>query len=406
MRKTLASLIPLVFVTCMLWSTLVIVPSQAVPAGWSGDTNLEFLLKLNGTPAPDANSSYPVSVLANLTMELTIHAVNNLHLWDARLIMQYLGITLVNVPTPFNIDMPGGFNSTPTNISIPLGSLLTYSGIALLTGTILGSLSFNYNVTAGTNKTVTQSFVLRVGPTGAAAIMSVAGLITVAFTVTSVFGLLLSMDDFQRGIMAARKTHGAKRASDVGIFPSALILRRRPKKDAEKISKEELVRRVSEAAKKGWDGRRCPQCGHSWPKEAGNCPKCNLARASAVDHFSKDIADYAPKALSVVKPKSKMPVGTFSRRLKLKRDKGGALAAALTDMGVFQTKSVKVPLIKVSMVGMTLAGTYWSWMQIFAGATPSWLDILLLTCAGLVVSVLVAYFMNWLARVPKLGYED
>jgi hypothetical protein len=101
-----------------------------------------------------------------------------------------------------------------------------------------------------------------------------------------------------------------------------------------------------------------------------------------------------------------MTVGSFSRHLKLKPERGGALAAALTDMGAFQTRSVKVPLMKVALVGMTLAGSYWSWMQIFAGATPSFLDILFLTCAGLVVSVLVAYFMNWLARVPKLGYED
>ncbi len=406
MRKTLPLLIPLVFITCMLWSTLFVMPSQAVPVGWSGDSNLEFQLKLNGTPAPDANSSYPVPVLTNLTMELTINVLSNLTLWESRLIMQYLGITLVDVPSPINSYIPAGFSGSLLNKTIPLGSLLTYNGIALITGTIIGSFSFVYNVTAGTNKTVAQSFVLRVGPTGAAAIMSVAGLVTVALTVTSVFGLLLSLDDFQRGIMAARKTHGAKRASDVGIFPSALILRRRPKKGAEQISKDELVRRVSEAAKKSWDGKRCPQCGHKWLKEASNCPKCKLDRASAVDYFSKDIAEYAPKALSVVKPKSKMPVGTFSRRLKLKRDKGGALAAALTDMGVFQTKSVKVPLIKVALAGMTLAGTYWSWMQMIAGATPSWIDILLLTCGALVVSVLVAYFMNWLARVPKLGYED
>lgn len=320
--------------------------------------------------------------------------------------MQYFGISIVNQPLSVTGDLPSGFNASLLNTSIPLGSLLTYSGIALVTGTMLGSLSFVYNVTAGTNKTVSQDFVLRLGPAGAAAIMSVAGLVTVAFTITSVFGLLLSMDDFQRGVFAARKTRGAKKASDVGIFPSALVLRRRPKKDAEKISKEELVRRVSEAAKKGWDGKLCPQCGHKWPKESTNCPKCRLDRSSAVDHFSKDIAEFAPRALNVVKPKSKITVGAFSRRLKLKRDKGGALAAALTDMGVFQTRSVKVPLIKVALAGMTLAGTYWSWVQMLGGATPSWIDILFLTCAGLMVSVLVAYFMNWLARVPKLGYED
>lgn len=406
MRKTLASLIPLVFITCMLWSTLIIMPSQAVPAGWSGDSNLEFLFLLNGTSAAEANSSHPVPVITDLTMNLTIHAVNNLHLWGGSLVMQYLGISIVNQPLSLSYDLPAGFNASLLNKSIPLGSLLTYGGIALVTGTMLGSLSFVYNVTSGTNTTVSQDFVLRLGPTGAAAIMSVAGLVTVAFTITSVFGLLMSLDDFQRGILAARKTRGAKRASDVGIFPSALVLRRRPKKGAETISKEELVRRVSDAARKGWDGRRCPQCGHKWPKEAAKCPKCRLDRTSAPDYFSKGIAEYAPKALSVVKPKSKVTVGTFSRRLKLKPDRGGALAAALTDMGAFQTKSVKVPLMKVALAGMTLAGTYWSWMQIIAGATPSLLDILLLTCAGLIVSVLVAYLMSWLARVPKLGYEE
>ena len=78
------------------------------------------------------------------------------------------------------------------------------------------------------------------------------------------------------------------------------------------------------------------------------------------------------------------------------------MAAALTDMGIFQTRSVKVPLMKVAFAGMTIAGFYWSWLQILSGATPSLIDSLLYAAAGLVVSVVVAYFMNFLARVPKL----
>ncbi|RLI49256.1 MAG: hypothetical protein DRO73_06935 [Candidatus Thorarchaeota archaeon] len=124
-----------------------------------------------------------------------------------------------------------------------------------------------------------------------------------------------------------------------------------------------------------------------------------------MEYFAHDIAKYAPRALKIVRPKSKVTVGAFSKKLKLTPNRGGALAAALTDMGVFQTRSVKVPLRKVALSGMTLAGTYWSWMQLVGGATPSWIDILLTTTVGLVVSVIIAYCMNWLARVPRLGYE-
>ncbi len=92
--------------------------------------------------------------------------------------------------------------------------------------------------------------------------------------------------------------------------------------------------------------------------------------------------------------------------MKLKPSKGGALAAALTDMGVFQTKSVKVPLKKVSMAGLTLAGSYWSWMQMMGGATPDILTIALTTTAGLVISIVIGYLMNFLARIPKLGYDQ
>jgi hypothetical protein len=255
------------------------------------------------------------------------------------------------------------------------------------------------------NTTVSEEFVLRIGPTGFGVIFSVSGLITVGFAVMSVFTLILSLDEFQRGIMAARKMKGAKRGSDVGIFPAAVVLRRKPKKGGEKIDKEELSRRVSKAADSAWDGTRCPQCGKKWKKNAPTCGKCGIDTGAAIQHFSQDIADYAPKALKVIKPKSKVTVGQLGKKLRLKRDKAGALAAALVDMGVLQTRTVKIPLKKVAFSGMTLAGIYWSIMQMFYGATPDWVTVLLTTTVGLVVSVLIGYFMNFLAKFNPLGYD-
>lgn len=408
MRKTLPPLISLLLVTCMLWSALIMPLQAAPPPPLSGDDNLAFLLELNGTSAYYSNSSYPIPVdlSTNLTIELSIDVGAALRLWSGLFVMKYLAIPIVNQPFNFSgVTLPAGWEQVLVNRSFLL--LGGYGGLNLITGTVEGVFSFTYELDSapGTNVTVSEDFVLRLGPVGPAALLSVAGLITLGFTVTSVFGLLLSLDEFQQGIMAARKMRGAKKASDVGIFPRAVVLRRHPKKDGERISKEELVRRVSEAARGGWDGKRCPKCGKKWAPETTSCPKCKLDRQSAVTYFSQDIAEYGPKALNVVKPKSKVPVGRFSRRLRLKPDKGGALAAALTDMGVFQTRSVKIPLMKVALAGMTLSGTYLSWMQIIGGAIPSWLDVLLFTCAGLVISVLVAYFMKWLARIPKLGYD-
>jgi len=404
----LPPLISLLLVTCMLWSALIMPLQAAPPPPLSGDDNLAFLLELNGTSAYYSNSSYPIPVdlSTNLTIELSIDVGAALRLWSGLFVMKYLAIPIVNQPFNFSgVTLPAGWEQVLVNTSFLL--LGGYGGLNLITGTVEGVFSFTYELDSapGTNVTVSEDFVLRLGPVGPAALLSVAGLITLGFTVTSVFGLLLSLDEFQQGIMAARKMRGAKKASDVGIFPRAVVLRRHPKKDGERISKEELVRRVSEAARGGWDGKRCPKCGKKWAPETTSCPKCKLDRQSAVTYFSQDIAEYGPKALNVVKPKSKVPVGRFSRRLRLKPDKGGALAAALTDMGVFQTRSVKIPLMKVALAGMTLSGTYLSWMQIIGGAIPSWLDVLLFTCAGLVISVLVAYFMKWLARIPKLGYD-
>jgi hypothetical protein len=377
---------------------------------WTDDGALTFLLEVNDISAADSDVSTPIhyNLTDDLELELTIEAIQNVTIHAMRFVIQYMGIPLINQEIPISTAPPTGVPIPLVNESIPLGSMLSFGGIDLISGTILGEVSFIYSLDSdpGTNVTLPEDFVLQVGGTGAAAIMSVNGLITVGFTVMAVFSLLMALDNFQQGILAARKMRGAKRGSDVGIFPAAVVLRRKPKKSGEKISKDELVRRVSDAGGRSWDHKRCPKCGKKWKKGAVDCSKCGIDEPSAVKFFSQDIAEYAPKAMKVVKPKSKITVGSFSKKLKLKPAKGGALAAALTDMGIFQTRSVKVPLMKVAFAGMTIAGFYWSWLQILSGATPTLLDSLLFAAAGLVVSVLVAYFMNFLARVPKLGYDQ
>jgi hypothetical protein len=314
--------------------------------------------------------------------------------------MLYLAVPIID-PPPFDMS---GYGVIPDNTTaelslgtIPLGSLFSFGNITLISGTITGSFSFTYSnsTTPGVNKTISEDFVIQIGESGLGAIMSVTGLITTGFTIMSVLTLIMSLDEFQQGIVAARKMRGAKRGSDVGIFPRAVVLRRKPKKKGETIDKTELTRRVSEAAGNSWDGKRCPQCGKKWKKDTPTCGKCGIDTGGAIQHFSADIAEYAPKALRVVKPKSKITVGQLGKKLKLKPDKAGALAAALVDMGALQTKTVKIPLKKVAFSGMTLAGSYWSWMQMIGGATPDWVTVLLTTAGGLVVS--------WMKRVEFRG---
>jgi hypothetical protein len=91
--------------------------------------------------------------------------------------------------------------------------------------------------------------------------------------------------------------------------------------------------------------------------------------------------------------------------VKLKLPKGGALAAALTEMRVFQTKDVKVPFRKVMFAGITVAGIYLSWSQMLGSATPTLIDIAIMIAGGLVVSMLIAFLMKWLARIPPFGYD-
>ena len=364
----------------------------APPTGWSGDSNLSFLLEVNGVNAKTSNSAnpIPVNLSSDISLSIQIHTGVNLTILSYTFTMSYLYIPIINQGQDLSShgEIPANVTASFLNASIPLNSLLSYGGLGLISGTITGVFAFVYsNSTNPTlNSTVSENFVLRIGETGASAVMSVTGLVTVGFTVMSVFTLILSLDEFQRGIMAARKMRGASRGSDIGIFPRAVVLRRRPKK-GEKIDRDELVRRVTQAAQNSWDHKRCPKCGKKWLKDATNCSKCGIDSQSAIAYFSDDIAEYAPKALTLIKPKSKVTVG------------------ALVDMGALQTKSVKVPLKKVAFSGMSLAGAYWSLMQMFYGATPAWVIILLSTTAGLVVSVLIGYFMNFLARVPKLGYD-
>jgi hypothetical protein len=388
----------------------MLLPAQAaIPVGWSGDSTLGFLLVVNGVNAAESDSANPIPVdlSQDLNFSLDIYVESNLTIISYTFTMSYLYIPIINQGETLNTAVNPSVNGQLFNTSLSLASLQS-SGLGLISGTITGGFSFTYtNVSlAGANVTVSENFILQIGAGGTNSIFSVSGLITLGFTAMSVFSLILSLDEFQRGILAARKMRGATRGSDVGIFPRAVVLRRKPKKKGgETIDKAELTRRVSDAAKNAWDNKRCPKCGKKWKKDAPTCEKCGIDTGTAITYFSEDIAEYAPKALRVIKPKSKVTVGALGKKLKLKPDKAGALAAALVDMGALQTRSVKVPLKKVAFSGMTLAGSYWSWMQLVAGATPDWATILLTTAAGLVISVLVGYFMNFLARVPKLGYD-
>jgi len=408
LRRTLPHLLVFITVTCLLWSGILLPAQAATPVGWSGDSNLAFMLQVNGVNAAESNAAnpIPINLSENLNFSMDIYADTNLTLLTYTFTMSYLYMPIINQGDDLGAFVPA--NTTIlgfVNESISLASLQS-SGLGLVSGTITGAFAFTYQNSTGVNATVSEDFVLHIGPTGTAAILSISGLITAGFTIMSIFTLILALDEFQRGIFAARKLRGAKRGSDVGIFPRAVVLRRKPKKKGgEQIDKAELTRRVSEAASNAWDKKRCPKCGKKWKKDAQSCGKCGIDTGSAIKYFSEDIAEYAPKALAVIKPKSKVTVGQLGKRLKLKPDKAGALAAALVDMGILQTKTVKVPLKKVAFSGMTIAGSYWSWMQMVSGATPDLVTILLTTTAGLVVSVVIGYFMNFLARVPKLGYD-
>lgn len=369
MIRLVRHLLAVSIMVCLL-GTFVSIPIQAQPPGWSGDSNLAFLLEVNDISAAESDSENPIPI--NLTdpidLEITIDVGANLMLRSGSFSMLYLGIPIFSQPFDLNINASAGMSATILNTSLDLSTLVP-GGLDLISGTIEGVFAFTYNVTALENVTVSENFVLAIGATGVAALGSITGLITVGFAVMAVFSLLLSLDEFQRGIFAARKMRKGKTAKGIGEFPAPVILRRHPKK-GEKIGKDELINRVSQAI-------------------------------PAAD----SVAKYAPKAMDVVRPKSKVPVGKLSKALHIKRDQGGILAAAMTELGIFQTRSVKTPLKKVAFSGMSLAFTYWSIMQLIYSATPDLLTVVFSVIAGLVISVLVGYFMAWLARVPKLGCD-
>ncbi|MEM4735647.1 MAG: hypothetical protein QXS20_08025 [Candidatus Thorarchaeota archaeon] len=378
---------------------------------WTDNGEVSFLAKINGVPITASNVSNPIEIdpTVDLVIGLTLNASYDIILRTFSISMSYAGLQLLSIPVDLgSVPVPAGTSVPFSNTTLPVGPMLSPGGVTLVTGTIHGEISITYSlITAPSdNRTLAESFVIRVGHSGIGALVSVAGMATLAFTAISVFGLLLSLDDFQQGILAARKVRRGKTPAGVGIFPPSIILRRRAQKGSEKIDVNELVQKVRQVARNHWDGKRCPRCNKGWKQDMETCRKCGLAKSDAMSYFAEGISEYAPRALKAVPPRSKVTVGKFSRRLKLKRDKGGALAAVLTEMGIFQTKNVKVPLRKVSMSGLTLAGTYWSWMQILGSAVPTWSDYLILAALGLVVSVIVGYLMNWLARIPPMGYDS
>jgi hypothetical protein len=394
------------FFISLIIVSAIIIPSSAQPPGWSGDTNFAFLMEINDVSIADSNleNPIPIKLTEPLSIFLRYTTGANLTLLSGALTLSYLGFPLFTQPFDFNYQVDEGVSEDLINDTFDLGSLLATGNLSLITGTITGSFSFTYELLSQPgNVTVDDDFVLRIGPTGAGAIISVSGLITLGLTLLSVFSLLLALDEFQMGILAARKIRAAKKAGDVTFLPRPVVLRRSKKKDHEHLGDDVLIDRVKSIAGSGWDEKRCPKCRKKWKKDAIECSKCGLDRASAMKIFSDEIAQYAPKARMIVS--SKMTVGRLGKKLKLKPDKVGALAAALTNIGIFKVKNVNVPLSKVAFSGMTFAGTYWSWIQLLSGAIPSWVDILLTMAAGLAISVLIAYFMNWLARIPELGYD-
>ncbi len=406
--KTLR-MVPLVILLLMACQCMP-VQVKAQPPGWSGDDNFAFLLLINNVSAAESNSTNPIPILLSEdpVMNLTILTGDDIILHSGTFVMSYMGVPLFNQDFPFNAPVPSGTNLSLMNTTLPLSAALGGSGVDLVSGTIKGSFSFVYSLisTPGTNVTVTDDFFLHVGPTGPAALLSVSGMITVGFTLMAVFGLLLALDDFQQGILAAGKVRKAVRESRLIIYPREMVLRRKPRKRDELPSIDELKSKVRSLAQGMWDGRRCPSCRAKWKSKADACSKCNISRSEAEILFAEKVSELVPKALDVMRPKSKITIGAFSKRLRVKPDVGGALAAALIDLGIFQSRTVKVPLKKVAFSGMTLAGTYWSWMQIIGGATPAWIDVLLSVAGGLVVSVVIGYFLNWLARLPRLGYDS
>ncbi|MCK5152287.1 MAG: hypothetical protein KAQ65_10610 [Candidatus Thorarchaeota archaeon] len=371
MKKPLPRIFTLSFMI-LLMGAFLFMPVTSQPIGWSGNDDLAFLLEVDGVSAADSDAANPIPVNLSLpiSIELSIDVGADMNITGGQFVMLYMSFPIFTQPIPINTPALAGMSGNLLNTSIDPASLIG-PGVDLISGTIEGLFSLSYILASAPteNVTVSDNFVLRIGAQGASAFVSVPGLITIGLAVMSIFSLLLSLDEFQKGIFAAHKMRSGKTPKGVGIFPAAVVLRRKPKKK-EKVSKDELISRVGSA----------------------------VADAESV-------AKYAPKAMNVVKPKSKVIVGKFSKALRLKHKEGGLLAAAMTQLGIFQTKSVKTPLKKVAFSGMTLTGMYWSIMQLMGGAVPDLLTVVFSIIAALVISVVIGYFMGWLARVPEMGYD-
>jgi len=371
MKRMLPPIVGIGLMICLIGAFLV-APVQAQPPGWSGDDNFAFLLEVDGISAVDSDATNPIPV--NLTepilLVLSIDVSANMTIVEGVFSLLYMSIPIYSTPVLNNTPASAGLSLNLFNSTVNLGDLIG-PGLDLIAGTIEGVFSITYSLSSSPSNTtiVSDNFVLQIGPQGTAALGSLAGLITIGFAVMSIFSLLKALDEFQKGILAAHKMRNGKTPKGVEIFPAAVVLRRKPG-GKEKLSKDELISRVG-AAILG----------------------------------AESVAKYAPKAMNIVKPKSKVPVGKLSKALKVKRDVGGRLAAAMTEMKIFQTRSVKIPLKKVAFSGMTLAFTYSSVSQLLGSAAPDMLTMALTLTGALVISVVIGYLMGWLARIPKMGYE-
>ncbi len=385
----------------MLLLTLCMVLPSSTAQTWGGDENLSVLVEVDGAPIGPNNQTIPVSDVMELTLCIRANVLLTLQSITFRL--SYLGIPMMNQPNEFDILLPAGYNSTQ-DIPVDL-STLSLDGISLISGTVEGSLAFVYNVTPYENNTIVQRFKIAMGSGNP--LYSVPGIITVGLTAMTAISLLLALAQFQGGIFAAARIRQATRARDVKVFPKQTVLgrKRRRRKEDQEIPAD-LSERATEIAQDAWDGRYCPKCGKRWKRGAPTCAKCGLDMESARRLFAERVGKLAPAALEVIRPGTRMTVGELSKKLRVRAEIGGAIAAALLEMNLLRTRSVRVPLKKITFSGSTIVGLYLSWSQLLGGTTPSWIYVLLLTAGALVATVTFAYCLRWLARVPRFGYGE
>ncbi|MCK4566195.1 MAG: hypothetical protein KAU48_02690, partial [Candidatus Thorarchaeota archaeon] len=128
MRRTLPHFLVFMTVTCLLWSGILLPVQAAAPVGWSGDSNLAFLLEVNGVNAAesDAANPIPIDLSENLNFSMDIYADTNLTILTYTFTMSYLYMPIINQG-----DNLGNFVEANTTIlgfvneSISLASLLS-----------------------------------------------------------------------------------------------------------------------------------------------------------------------------------------------------------------------------------------------------------------------------------------